>query len=91
MKSKFDMDNMNHKMVRIDNLERVNRIWTQKNSCENTDFKKAIFSIDKSSKGTKIGSGCCKFQKGKADKYERVGREEEGTSSIRPEQSYLHG
>jgi ribonuclease HI len=32
-----------------------------------------------------MGSGCCKFKEGEADKRARVGREEEGTSSNRPE------
>ena len=32
-----------------------------------------------------MGSGCCKFQGEEADKCARVGREEEGTSSNRPE------
>jgi ribonuclease HI len=32
-----------------------------------------------------MGSGCCKFQWDEADKCARVGREEEGTSSNRPE------
>ena len=32
-----------------------------------------------------MGSGCCKFQGEEADKCPRVGREEEGTSSNRPE------
>jgi hypothetical protein len=33
----------------------------------------------------KMGSGCCKFQGEEADKCARVGREEEDTSSNRPE------
>ncbi len=32
-----------------------------------------------------MGSGCCKFKEEGADKCARVGREEEGTSSNRPE------
>jgi len=32
-----------------------------------------------------MGSGCYKFKEGEADKRARVGREEEGTSSNRPE------
>ena len=32
-----------------------------------------------------MGSGCCKFQGEEAGKCARVGREEEGTSSNRPE------
>jgi hypothetical protein len=41
--------------------------------------------VDGSCKDGKMGSGCCKFQGGEADKCARVGREEEGTSSNRPE------
>ena len=33
----------------------------------------------------KMGSGCCKLKGEEADKCARVGREEEGTSSNRPE------
>jgi ribonuclease HI len=36
-------------------------------------------------KMARCGSGCCKFQGKEADKCARVGREEEGTSSNRPE------
>jgi ribonuclease HI len=32
-----------------------------------------------------MGSWCCKFQEEEADKCAQVGREEEGTSSNRPE------
>ena len=32
-----------------------------------------------------MGAGCCRFQGAAADKCTRVGREEEGTSSNRPE------
>jgi ribonuclease HI len=45
----------------------------------------AIFGVDGSCKDGKMGSGCCKFQGEEADKCARVGREEEGTSSNRPE------
>ena len=39
----------------------------------------------KKRKSEKMGSGCCKFKEGEADKCARVGREEEDTSSNRPE------
>jgi len=48
-------------------------------------FQGAIFGVDGSCKDGKMGSGCCKFQGEEADKCTRVGREEEGTSSNRPE------
>jgi ribonuclease HI len=41
--------------------------------------------VDGSCKDGNMGSGCCKFQGEEADKCARVGREEEGTSSNRPE------
>ena len=41
--------------------------------------------MDGSCKDGKMGSGCYKFKEGEADKRARVGREEEGTSSNRPE------
>jgi ribonuclease HI len=40
---------------------------------------------DGSCKDGKMGSGCCKFKEAGAGKCARVGREEEGTSSNRPE------
>jgi ribonuclease HI len=41
--------------------------------------------VDGSCKDGKMGSGCCKFKKEGAGKCARVGREEKGTSSNRPE------
>ena len=41
--------------------------------------------MDRSCKDGKMGSGCCKFREEGAGKCARVGREEEGTSSNRPE------
>jgi hypothetical protein len=48
-------------------------------------FQGAIFGMGGSCKDGTMGSGCCKFQGEEADKCARVGREEEGTSSNRPE------
>jgi hypothetical protein len=41
--------------------------------------------VDGSCKDGTMGSGCCIFQGEEADKCARVGREEEGKSSNRPE------
>ena len=41
--------------------------------------------MDGSCKDGTMGSACCKFREEGADKCARVGREEEGTSSNRPE------
>ena len=48
-------------------------------------FQGASFGVDGSCKDGTMGSGCCKFQGEEADKCARVCREEEGTSSNRPE------
>ena len=48
-------------------------------------FQGVTFGVDGSCKDGKMGSRCCKFKEGEADKRARVGREEEGTSSNRPE------
>ena len=48
-------------------------------------FQGATFGVDWSSKDWKIGSGCYKIQGDEADKCTRVGKEEESTSSNRPE------
>ena len=50
-------------------------------------FQGEIFGVDGSCKDGTMGSGCCKFQGEEAHKCarSRVGREEEGTSSNRPE------
>jgi len=45
----------------------------------------AIFGVDGSCKDGKMGAGCCRFQGAAADTCTRVGREDEGTSSKRPE------
>jgi hypothetical protein len=41
--------------------------------------------VDGSCKDGKMGSGCCKLKEEGAGKCARVGREEEGTSSNRPD------
>jgi ribonuclease HI len=50
-------------------------------------FQGEIFGVDGSCKDGTMGPGCCKFQGEEAHKCarSRVGREEEGTSSNRPE------
>jgi hypothetical protein len=48
-------------------------------------FQGVTLGVDGSCKDGKMGSGCCKFKEEGADKCARVGREEEGTSSNRPE------
>ena len=48
-------------------------------------FQGVTLGVDGSCKDGKMGSGCCKFKEEGAGKCARVGREEEGTSSNRPE------
>ena len=48
-------------------------------------FKGVITGIDGSNGGGRMGAGCCCFQHPEADRWIRVGREDEGTSSNRPE------
>ncbi len=48
-------------------------------------FQGVTLGVDGSCKDGKMGSGRCKFKEEGADKCARVGREEEGTSSNRPE------
>ena len=48
-------------------------------------FQGVTLGVDRSCKDGKMGSGCCKFREEGAGKCARVGREEEGTSSNRPD------
>ena len=48
-------------------------------------FQGAVFGIDGSNHKGCMGSGCCRLEMPGADQQARVGREEEGTSSNRPE------
>jgi hypothetical protein len=71
--------------VRMDDLEWDYWMGTEVGQLGGYACQGAIFGVDGSCKDGKIGSGCCKFQEDEADKCARVGREEEGTSSNRPE------
>jgi ribonuclease HI len=72
-------------IVRMNDLERDNWMGTEVGQLGGYGSQGATLSVDISCKDWKMGSGCCKFQGGEADKRVRVGREEEGTSSNRPE------
>jgi ribonuclease HI len=71
--------------VRMDKEEWA--YWTSTEVCQlgGYGFQGVTFGVDGSCKDGKMGSGCCKFKEGEADKRARVGREEEGTSLNRPE------
>ena len=71
--------------VRMDDLEQDYWMGTEVGQLEGYGFQGAIFGVDGSCKDGKMGSGCCKFQGEEADKCARVGREEEGMCSNRPE------
>ena len=49
------------------------------------EFQGAVFGIDGSNHKGCMGSGCCRLKMPEADQQIRVSREEEGTSSNRPE------
>ena len=53
-------------------------------------FQGVTLGVDVSCKDGKMGSGCCKFKEEAASKCARVGREEEGTSSNRPDWEGLY-
>ena len=48
-------------------------------------FQGVALGLDGSCKDGRMGAGCCKFRKKGEDRRARVGREEEGASSNRPE------
>jgi ribonuclease HI len=74
--------------VRMNDFERDYRMGTEVGQLRGYGSRGAIFGVDGSYKGGKMGSGCYIIQREEADKCEQVekrGREEEGTSSNRPE------
>jgi ribonuclease HI len=75
--------------VRLDDLERAFWMGTEVGQLGGYGFQGATLGVDRSCKNGKMGSGCGKFREEGADKSTdkctRVGREEEGTSSNRPE------
>jgi hypothetical protein len=72
-------------VVCVNDLERDYWMGTEVGQLGGYGFQGAIFGVDGSCKDGKMGSGCCKFQGEEGDKCARVGREEEVTSSNRPE------
>jgi hypothetical protein len=71
--------------VRLNDLEWDYWMGTEVRQLGGYGFQGAILGVDGSCKDGTMGSWCCKFQGEEADKCARVGREEEGTSSNRPE------
>jgi hypothetical protein len=72
-------------VVSLDDLERAYWMGTEVSQLGGYRFKGSTLGVDGLCKDGKMGSGCCKFRKEGADKCARVGREEECTSSNRPE------
>jgi ribonuclease HI len=71
--------------VCLDDLERAYWMGTEVGLLDGYGFQGVTLGVDGSCKDGKMGSGCCKFKEEGASKCARVGREEEGTSSNRPE------
>ncbi len=71
--------------VCLDDLERAYWMGTEVGLLGGYGFQGVTLGVDGSCKDGKMGSGCCKFKEEGASKCARVGREEEGTSSNRPE------
>jgi ribonuclease HI len=71
--------------VCLNDLERAYWQGTEVGRLGGYEFQGATFGVDGSCKDGKMGAGCCRFQGVAADKCTRVGREEEGKGSNRPE------
>ena len=69
----------------LDDLERAYWMGTEVGLLGGYGFQGVTLGVDGSCKDGRMGSGCCKFKEEAASKCARVGREEEGTSSNRPE------
>ena len=66
-------------------LERDYWLGSEAGRVGSYEFQGAVFGIDGSNHKGCMGSGCCRLKLPGADQQIRVGREEEGTSSNRPE------
>ena len=71
--------------VRLTGPERDYWLGSEAGRVGSYEFQGAVFGIDGSNHEGHMGSGCCRMGAPEADKQARVGREEEGTSSNRPE------
>jgi ribonuclease HI len=72
-------------MVCLDDLERAYWMSTEIGQLGGYGFQGMALGVDGSCKDGRMGAGCCKFRKDGEDRRARVGREEEGASSNRPE------
>ena len=71
--------------VRLTGPERDYWLGSEAGRVGSYEFQGAVFGIDGSNHEGHMGSGCCRLGAPEADKQARVGREEEGTSSNRPD------
>ena len=71
--------------VRLEGLERNYWIGSEVGRMGGYEFQGAVFGIDGSNHNGQMGAGCCRLGAPAADQTTRVGREEEGSSSNRPE------
>ena len=71
--------------VRLDGPERDYWLGSEIGRLGGYEFQGAVYGIDGANQGGKMGAGCCRLGKPDEDQSARVGREEEGTSSNRPE------
>jgi ribonuclease HI len=72
-------------IVCLDDLERAYWMGTEIGQLGGYGFQGVALGVDGSCKDGRMGAGCCKFRKEGEDRRARVGREEEGASSNRPE------
>jgi ribonuclease HI len=71
--------------VRLEGLKRNYWIGSEVGRMGGYEFQGAVFGIDGSNHNGQMGAGCCRLGAPAADQTTRVGREEEGSSSNRPE------
>ena len=72
-------------IVCLDDLERAYWMGAEIGPLGGYGFQGVALGVDGSCKDGRMGAGCCKFRKEGEDRRARVGREEEGASSNRPE------
>ena len=71
--------------MRLNDLEGAYWMGTEIGQLGGYGFQGVTLGVDGSCKDGRMGSGCCKFGEKGEGKCVRVGREDEGTSSNRPE------
>jgi hypothetical protein len=71
--------------VRLEGLERNYWVGSEVGRIGGYEFQGEVFGSDGSNHNGQMGAGCCRLGAPEADQTTRVGREEEGSSSNRPE------